>query len=477
MLKYLPTKLGKHFSESVNYLIKECRNSAKSHFTFYSVCFLSSYPALTMTWSSTLVIFLIFSTTSVLATTSSSDTDTDSNNNTQNDEVAEFGGDTNTVILVKPKPESPEDSMKCFSVDVNQFCLQKDTSDVKSTGCSCAETSLDATAIVCCNVTDIAKSLSCIRSNESTYEKIHIINARQSELNVTTLKMFKTIKSLAITDGNISRITGQFAMMTSHTCLNFSNNNITEISDRALSNLSSLKLLDLSSNNLTKLPSLKNQIFIDIRKNHRITCRSVHLALDRGIEFLHKNVSECVTPVVYSWFRDTVSVQLLNLENVKKITNCPEKCLCEEDGIVFPSEDVRKAIAVVKVNCSDLRLAKLPEKLPENTYTLVVSNNSITSLAPIANNDYYHNVRALFADDNQISSIEDLGKKFLINFTKLSLRNNKIKYIPYIFLTNLERNSSAIVHFAGNPFYCDCSTATPQNQRVSWRNNGKIFQE
>lgn len=403
-----------------------------------------------------LVIFLIL-TNSVLATTSE-------DNNTQNVVV----DDTMTATLAESKPESPEDNMKCFHADVNQFCFQKEKSDGKSTSCECFESSLDQTAIVCCNVTDITRSLQCMRSNES-YDKIHIINARQSELNVTSLKMFKTIQSLAITDGNISKITGSFSRFTSQTCLNFSNNNITEISERALSQLNQLKLFDLSSNNLTKLPSLpitqKGETFIDIRKNHRITCKSVHLALERGVEFLYKNESECEAPVIYSWFRDTVSVQLLNLENVKKITNCPEKCQCEEDGIVFPSENIRKAIAVVKVNCSDLLLTKLPDKLPENTYTLVISNNSITSLAPIANNDYYHNVRALWADDNQISSIEDLGKKFLINFTKLSLRNNRIKYIPYQFLTNLEKNSSAIVYFAGNPFHCDCNAA--QNQRVS----------
>lgn len=368
--------------------------------------------------------------------------------------MSEFSDETITSTLAQPKPDSPEDNRKCFHADINQFCFQRD----KSTSCECFESSLDQSAIVCCNVTDITRSLhKCIKSNESAmYDKIHIINARQRELNVSSLKMFKTIQSLAITDGNISKLTGYFLKFTSQTCLNFSNNNIIEIDERAFSNLTQLKLLDLSSNNLISLPklanTLKDETFIDIRKNHRITCKSVSSALVQGFEFLYKNESECEAPVIYSWFHDTISVQLLNLENVKKITNCPDKCQCEEDGIVFPSEDIRKAIAVVKVNCSDQKLTKLPEKLPENTYTLVISNNSITSLAPIANNDYYHNVRALYADDNQISSIEDLGKKFLINFTKLSLRNNKIKYIPYIFLTNLEKNSSAIVYFAGNPF-------------------------
>lgn len=462
MLKYLQSELGKQNSEQQIILSRSV--AIEHNFDPNSLFFPSCLRALEMNCSSNFfVIFLIFCTTSSVLATSSSD------NNTQNNIVAEFGDHTKAVTLFEQKPESPEDNMKCFHADVNKFCLHRDKIDGKSTSCECFESSLDQTAIVCCNVSDITRSLQCIRSNESAYDKIHIINARQRELNVTTLKMFKTIQSLAITDGNISKITGQFARFTSQTCLNFSNNNITEISDRALSHLNQLKLFDLSSNNLTKLPSLpitqKGETFIDIRKNHQITCKSVSLALERGFEFLYKNESSCEAPVVYSWFRDTVSVQLLNLENVKKITNCPDKCSCEEDGIVFPSDDISKVIAVVKVNCSDLKLTKLPEKLPENTYTLVISNNSITSLAPIANNDYYHNVRALYADDNQISSIEELGKKFLINFTKLSLRNNKIKYIPYIFLTNLEKNSSAIVYFAGNPFHCDCNAA--QNQRVS----------
>lgn len=390
-----------------------------------------------------------------------------SEDNTQN--VIELVHDTSTVAEVKP--ETLENSLRsnCFYADVDEFCFKKE----KTSNCECFESSLDPTSIVCCNVTDIVKSMQCMRSNVSAYEKIHIINARQREVDVSALTQLKTMQSLAITDGNITKITGQFAKFSAQVCLNFSNNNISEISDRALSNLN-LKLLDLSSNNLTKLPSTKGQTFIDIRKNPKIACRNISSALERGIEFLYKNISECEFYVHYQWFNSTASVQLLNLENVKKITNCPVNCICEDDGMIFPGGDESKAVVVVKVDCSNLMLTKLPEKLPENSYTLIISNNSITSLAPIANNGYYDNIRALYADDNQITSIEDLGKKFLKNFTILSLRNNKFRYMPYYILSNLEKNSNGIlVFFGGNKIYCECSTA--KNQRVIFCNISNFY--
>jgi hypothetical protein len=400
---------------------------------------------------SVVVTTILFCSNLILATTEI---------NTQN--VIEASNDT--ILEVEVKPETLENSLKsnCFHADVDKFCFNGE----KTSNCECFESSLDPTAIVCCNVTDISRSLQCMRSNVSAYEKVHIINARQKEIDVSTLNSIKKVQSLAITDGSITKITGQFAKFSSIICLNFSSNNISEISDRALSHLNHLKLLDLSSNNLTKLPSTKGQTFIDIRNSPKITCRNVSAALERGIEFLYKNISTCETFAQYNWFNSTFNVELLNLENVKKISNCPEKCICEEDGMIYTGKE-GKGVFVVKVDCSNKMHTSLPEKLPENTHSLIISNNSITSLAPIANNDYYDFIRILYADDNQISSIEDIGKKFIQNFRILSLKNNKIKYMPHYILSNLEKNSNgAMFYFEGNRLHCECATA--KNLRVNF---------
>lgn len=172
----------------------------------------------------------------------------------------------------------------CYHANIDDWCFNK----TNAKGCECE---LNYDTVVCCNVTDIIKSVSCIGSN-SLYKNIHIINLSQSEMNVSQLNIFKQVDALVITDGNISKINGQFAKFTSIKCMNFSNNNITEINERAFSHLNQLKILDLSANNLTKLPSLQN-LTIDVKGNSRIACSNISNIMDKGIKFLNKEVSMC----------------------------------------------------------------------------------------------------------------------------------------------------------------------------------------
>lgn len=70
---------------------------------------------------------------------------------------------------------------------------------------------------------------------------------------------------MTITDGNISRIDGEFAKHSRVSCLNLSSNHINAIEDRALRNLYNLSILDLSHNNLTEVPSIrKESVTLDI---------------------------------------------------------------------------------------------------------------------------------------------------------------------------------------------------------------------
>lgn len=138
---------------------------------------------------------------------------------------------------------------------------------------------------------------------------------------------------------------------------------------------------------------------------------------------------------------------------MKQINNgCPTGCICVPGTMHYTKIDDGEGqksdmlTFVAKVDCSNLTLTKLPPTLPENTVELKVSNNSISSLSALASNDYYQNIRSLYADDNLITSITDLeGTKFLENFTILSLQNNKIKDIPFYILVNLEKNSNGKV--------------------------------
>lgn len=363
------------------------------------------------------------------------------------------------------KPDNP-----CFHADINTMCFNKTGSTTKPS-CECEQHPEHQFAIVCCNVTDIAKAISCVGTNTSSYLDIHIINAEQREVNVGQMNLLKQVDSLIITDGNITKITGQFSRFSSIKCLNFSNNNITEINERALLNLNQLQILDLSANNLTKLPSPPTTTKVDVRGNLKISCKNVSSAIERGVDFLFKDVSVCEVETVYHWFNSTASISIQNLENMKQLDDdCPDGCKCVPDRMFYSKLEggENSLVFIAKVDCSNLGLTKLPIKLPENTLSLNISNNSISSLAALVDNDFYQNIKSLFADDNLIKSIVELeGSKFLENFTKLSLKNNKIKDIPFYILSNLERNlNGKLVYLGGNRIHCECQTF--KNQRVSF---------
>lgn len=366
------------------------------------------------------------------------------------------------------KPENP-----CFHADIDAMCFKtgSNTSSNTKPSCECEQHPEHPFAIVCCNVTDIAKSISCVGSNTSSYLDIHIINAEQKEINVGQMNLLKQVNSLIITDGNITRISGQFSRFSSIKCLNFSNNNITEINERALLNLNQLQILDLSANNLTKLPTPPTATKVDVRGNLKISCKNVSSAIERGVDFLFKDVSVCEVETVYTWFNSTASISIQNLENMRQVEyDCPEGCKCDPDRMFYSKLEggENSLVFIAKVDCSNLGLTKLPIKLPENTLTLNISNNSISSLSALVDNEYYQNIKSLFADDNLIKSIVELeGSKFLENFTKLSLKNNKIKDIPFYILSNLERNlNGKLVYLGGNRIHCECQTF--KNQRI-WR--------
>jgi Leucine-rich repeat (LRR) protein len=284
------------------------------------------------------------------------------------------------------------------------------------------------------------------------------------------MNILKQVDSLIITDGNITKISGQFSRFSSIKCLNFSNNNITEINERALLNLNQLQILDLSANNLTKLPSPPTTAKVDIRGNQKISCRNVSSAIERGTEFLFKSVSVCEVETQSGWFNSTAAITIQNLENMKQLDDdCPDDCKCEVDRMFYSKlengED--SLVFIAKVDCSNLGLTELPSKLPNNTHSLNISNNSISSLKALMDNDNYRDIRSLFADDNLITSFVDLeGSVFLENFTKLSLKNNKIKHIPSYILMNLEKIlNGKLVYLGGNRIHCECQTV--KNLRVS----------
>lgn len=87
---------------------------------------------------------------------------------------------------------------------------------------------------------------------------MHIQNATLDTLNLS-LSVWRSLKHLTITDGNISSVVGEFGKHSSVSCLNLSSNSISQFENRSLVNLYKLQLLDLSNNNVSDIPKFKKE--------------------------------------------------------------------------------------------------------------------------------------------------------------------------------------------------------------------------
>lgn len=65
------------------------------------------------------------------------------------------------------------------------------------------------------------------------------------------------VSSLALTDGQISEVIGHFPRHVKSKCLNFSSNGILQFYNTSLKNVPTMKVLDLSHNNLSHIPPIK----------------------------------------------------------------------------------------------------------------------------------------------------------------------------------------------------------------------------
>lgn len=338
--------------------------------------------------------------------------------------------------------------------------------------------------IVCCNVTDftLTEGLNIAKIRQNSTRTLYIQNAVLNTFNASSEK-WSRLKYLSVVDGKIKKFEGRF--WGNLACVNLSGNNISDINPGAFEKLPRLTSLDLSNNNITKIPNItinKNNFSLDISNNSHVWCHSILDLIIRyqntsRLHFINGNDTKCLSARSYHWFNSTDTMTLAQVELLIKgrDEDCPKQCTCKTYRADFtqmhPVLEVK-----MSVNCSNQQLTDLPP-LPPNTIYLDVSNNLIKSLKPLCINDSYAEVREFIADNNRIESISVLeGSKFIDNFAILSLRNNRIRSIPTYILSNaFDRtfHESRIVKFGGNRLQCDCSTA----QVKMWLLNNKNYIE
>lgn len=114
----------------------------------------------------------------------------------------------------------------------------------------------------CCNITTLTMISSC--PNYSNWTNLHIYNMTMPEVDLSS-PIFQTLQSLAITNGNIVKISKQFSRMSKVKCLDLSSNNLSNVAD--MKPTKTLKFLNLSHNDLTDIPRItqNHNITLDIR--------------------------------------------------------------------------------------------------------------------------------------------------------------------------------------------------------------------
>lgn len=130
--------------------------------------------------------------------------------------------------------------------------------------CQCKEHPSKPNSWYCCNITQVTMISSC--SNISKWTSLHVRNMTVRDVDLSN-PIFRSLQSLAVTDGNITRLVNAFPRLSALKCLNISNNNISEIHSRAVKDVPHLEFFGMSNNNLSLVPH-RNQnknITLDIR--------------------------------------------------------------------------------------------------------------------------------------------------------------------------------------------------------------------
>ncbi|KAJ8931229.1 hypothetical protein NQ314_015890 [Rhamnusium bicolor] len=324
----------------------------------------------------------------------------------------------------------PEDDSSCYH---RCFHQPADACPSPESMCRCRQLPNCKRAAVCCDVNKftLTEGLGCGNiSADGQVEALHIRNATLDVLNLTQ-PVWRRLRFMTITDGQINSVVGEFAKHTIVSCLNISSNGIRKFEQRSLVNLFNLSFLDLSHNNLSDVPRFKKEgtVTLDISENPSMLCSSLMDTLKRTeINFNNDNATFCLSSKTFQWFNSTERLPLSQVIGLLELEeNCIKNCSCQPYRLEFVMG--KPPTFSVAVNCSGVKLLSLPTPLPPYTISLNITNNNITSLKELSDPSYQY-LMFLYADDNQISSIQPLeGTKFMSNFVALSLKNNKIKTV------------------------------------------------
>ncbi|XP_063153603.1 leucine-rich repeat neuronal protein 2 [Candoia aspera] len=116
---------------------------------------------------------------------------------------------------------------------------------------------------------------------------------------------------------------------------------------------------------------------------------------------------------------------------------CPLQCVCQIRPWYTPRSVYREAATV---DCNDLFISTVPERLPEGTQILLLQSNNIVKVEQ-NELDYLKNLTELDLSQNSFSDIWDFGLKNMPQLLSLHLEENQLAELPdnsFSSLANLQ---------------------------------------
>lgn len=127
-----------------------------------------------------------------------------------------------------------------------------------------------------------------------------------------------------------------------------------------------------------------------------------------------------------------IFVALANAASIEEKVDCPRPCVCEIRPWFSPSSTYMETPTV---DCNDLRLISMPERLPMDTQVLLLQTNNIARIErPL---DYLANITEIDVSQNNLSAMGDINLGSLPQLLSLHMEENSIRALPDSCLAGL----------------------------------------
>ncbi|XP_023212972.1 protein toll-like [Centruroides sculpturatus] len=304
----------------------------------------------------------------------------------------------------------------------------------------------------------------------SSFEKIFsmkVLDLRSNNIETIEEKDFAFLVNLEKLDlsHNKLRKFGTFGIFRYLNYINLSFNNIEEF-PKLFWEPFNVAVIDLSYNNITHLSSSDlpssgfinlqhNQIaYVTINKNispnvslqlnfNVFSCQCSLRDFVKNIQSRRISIVEADHLTCHDTMKDRKLVNINLLHICPYYERCPQSCFCylHEDNTVL-------------VNCTSANLRTFPVILPPKTSVVHMTNNSISDFQ-IPQTAEWQNITYLNLDNNNLNP----WTNWIIPFglEKLSLRYNKLEFIPESLLRHVTAATIFKLDIRNNSFTCNCS--------------------